>query len=327
MRCNTTELFFWTVIFAVESSLIIVGNIITIIVFWKLRCVLKKTYCLLINLTVSDLIVGFAAVERIVNNNIYILKNSKELRWREFIALYAFSGTASLTTLLLVAVERCYAILYPFRHRTLRTRIYINGVVGVWLMSILVAFIRLSPKVLPNSVIIFASPWILTCLAAMGVFAICCLYIVIWRLSKKEDPRISRDKREQNKRLAKTLFIVTATSVITWLPFAVTFVLPHHIRNEYDCAVHSASYVGRFTQLANSLLNPMIYCFRMPEFRRILKQDLFRRRRENVMNVQSGETFSLANVQVAVCEWTQVSSWSEETGNWEIAYYHSFIML
>ena len=275
MRYNTTELFFWTVIFAVESSLIIVGNIITIIVFWKLRCVLKKTYCFLINLTVSDLIVGFAAVERIVNNDIYILKNSKEVRWRELIAMYAFSGTASLTTLLLVAVERCYAILYPFRHRALRTRIYINGVVGVWLMSILVAFIRLSPKVLPNSVIIVASPWILTCLAAMGVFATCCLYIVIWRLSKKEDPRILRDKREQNKRLAKTLFIVTATSVVTWLPFAVAFVLPHHIRIRLCCTQCELS--GTFY--------PMIYCFRIPEFRRILKQDLFRRRRANVLNI------------------------------------------
>lgn len=302
LRCNTAEFIFWTVIFVVESLLIIVGNIITIVVFWKLRCVLKKTYCLLMNLTVADLIVGFSAIELIVNSNIYILKNSEELRWKGFIALNAFSGTASLTTLLLVAVERCYAIVYPFRHRALRTRIYINGIIGVWLMSILIAFIRLSPKVFSNSVITVASPWILTCSSAIGVFAICCLYIVIWKLSKKEDPRISRDKREQNKTLAKTLFIVTATSVVTWLPFAVTFVLPHHIRNHYDCAVHSARCVGRFTQLANSLLNPMIYCFRMPEFSKIVKQDLFRRRRANIMNVQSGETFSLANMAVAVCE-------------------------
>ena len=299
--CNTAELFFWTVIFAVESLLIIVGNIITIIVFWKLRCVLKKTYCLLINLTVADLIVGFSAIELIVNRNINILKISEELPWRGFLALTVFSGTASLATLLLVAVERCYAIVYPFRHRALRTRIYINGVVVVWLMSILVAFIRLSPTVFSSPVITVTSLWILTCLAASGVFTICFLYIAIWKLSKKEDPRISRDKREQSKRLAKTLFIVTATSVVTWLPFAVTFVLPHHIRNQYNCAVHSASYVGRFTQLANSLLNPMIYCFRMPEFSRILKHDLFRSRRANVMNVQSGVIFSLRKVPDPVC--------------------------
>ena len=298
--CNTAELFFWTVIFAVESLLIIVGNIITIIVFWKLRSVLKKTYRLLINLTVADLIVGFSAIELIVNSNINALKNSEELRWRGFIALDVLSGTASLATLLLVAVERCYAIVYPFRHRALTTRIYVNGVLVVWLMSILVALIRLAPKVFSNSVI--TASWLMTCLAAIGVLAICCLYIAIWKLSKKEDPRISRDKREQNKRLAKTLFIVTATSVVTWLPFAVTFVLPHHIRHQYDCAVHSASYVGRFTQLANSLLNPMIYCFRMPEFSKILKQVLFRRRRANILNVQLGETFSLANIPVAACK-------------------------
>ena len=302
MMCNTAELFFWTVIFAVESLLIIVGNIIAIIIFWKLRCVLKKTYCLLINLTVADLIVGFSAIELIVNNNINTLINSEEMHWRGFLALTVLSGTASLASLLLVAAERCYAIVYPFRHRALRTRMYINGVVVVWLMSILVAFIRSSPKVFSSPVITVASPWILTCLAAAGVFTICCLYIAIWSLSKKEDPRISRDKREQSKRLAKTLFIVTATSVVTWVPFAVTFVLPHHIRNQYSCAVQSARYVGRFTQLANSLLNPVIYCFRMPEFNKILKQGLFSGRRANIMNVQLGEAISLANIPVAVCE-------------------------
>ena len=150
MRCNTTELLFWTVIFAVESLFIIVGNIITIITFWKLRCVLKKTYCLLINLTVADLIVGFSAIELIVYNNIYILKNSEELRCRGFIALTVFSWTASLATLLLVAVERCHAIVYPFRHRALRTRIYINGVVGVWLMSVVVAFYKTVTKGSPQ---------------------------------------------------------------------------------------------------------------------------------------------------------------------------------
>ena len=93
MRCNTAELFFWTVIFAVESLLIIVGNIITIIVFWKLRCVLKKTYCLLINLAVADLIVGFSAIKMVVNYNIYILKNAEKLHWWGLVALYAFSDS------------------------------------------------------------------------------------------------------------------------------------------------------------------------------------------------------------------------------------------
>ena len=169
MTCNAEELIFWTVIFAVESFIIIVVNTITIVVFWKLRCVLKKTFCFLINLAVADLIVGFSAIELIVNSNINILKYSEELRWRGFLALNAFSGTASLATLLLVAAERCYAIAYPFRYRALRTRIYIYGVVGAWLMSFLMAFIRILPNVFTNSVVIFVSPWLLTCLAALGI--------------------------------------------------------------------------------------------------------------------------------------------------------------
>ena len=113
------------------------------------------------------------------------------------------------------------------------------------------------------------------------------------------------DKREQNKKLVKTLFIVTATvcrhvgPICCYVCFTTSFFF---IRNQYSCAVQSASYVGRFTQLANSLLNPIIYCFRMPEFNKILKQGLFSGRRANIMNVQSGEAISSANIPVAVCE-------------------------
>ena len=42
-----------------ESLTIIVGNIFTIFVFWKNRNRLKRTSFLLINLAVSDLLVGF----------------------------------------------------------------------------------------------------------------------------------------------------------------------------------------------------------------------------------------------------------------------------
>ena len=42
-----------------ESLFIIVGNIFTIFVFWKHRNRLKRTYVLLINLAVADLLVGF----------------------------------------------------------------------------------------------------------------------------------------------------------------------------------------------------------------------------------------------------------------------------
>ncbi len=287
MMCNTAELFSWTVIFAVESLVIIAGNTITIFVFWKLRSVLKKTYHLLINLTIADLTVGFGAIE-ILTINIYKLKTSEELKWREFISLDVFSGCASLITLLLIAVERWYAVVCPFRHRALTRRIYVNGIAWVWLMAVLATITSLVPKFFSNSVITVASPWIFTSVAAMVVITICCVYTKIWISSRKDDPRIPRVKREQNKRLAKTFFIVTASSVVAWLPFAVTFVLPHYFKSHKNCSLHSLFDAARFMQLANSFLNPVIYCYRMPEFSRILKEGLLRSKSAKV-NIRSAQ--------------------------------------
>lgn len=269
--CSSTELFSWTVLFIIETVVIIAGNIITIIAFWKLRSVLKRTYYLLINLAIADLTVGFSAIEMIVSN-IWELERSKKFSWKRFMAIDVLAGTTSLTILLFIALERFYAITYPFSHRALTKQIYMHGVVWAWVTGILVAAISLFPEFLSNPVITLASSWILTSLAVTGVSAVCCLYALIWKSSKKDDPRIPRDKREQNKRLAKTLFIVTLSSFVTWLPFAVTFVLPHHVENHESCILRSAVFAGKFLQLANSFLNPVVYCFRMPQFRRILRK-------------------------------------------------------
>lgn len=214
-------------------------------------------------------------------------------------ALDIFASTASLFTLLLIAVERCCAIVYPFRHRALTKRIYMNGVAGAWLMAVLITVTRfLTAEVFFDSVIFVASTWIITSLAAMVVLAICCLYTLIWISSKKDDPRIPRDKREQNKRLSKTLFIVTASSVVTWLPFAVIFVLPHHIKSHGNCILRSAIFAGRFLQLANSFLNSVVYCYRMPEFSRVIRQYLFWCRKVKAVNIRSAQTYILTDMPV-----------------------------
>ena len=46
------------IIYTLEAVLIVFGSAFTIFVFWTERSCLKRTYFLLINLTVADLLVG-----------------------------------------------------------------------------------------------------------------------------------------------------------------------------------------------------------------------------------------------------------------------------
>lgn len=276
--CKTDELFSWIVVFAVEFLVIITGNIITIFVFWKLRSVLKRTYYLLINLTIADLTVGLGVIE-IVSSNILKLKTNADTRWARYIAMDVFSGTASVTSLLLIAVERFFAIVFPFRHRVLTKRMYIHCIAGVWITSVLITTITTMPEFIENSVFVAISRLILASITIVCLTGICSLYTMIYVFFRKENPRIRRNKREQNKKLAKTLFIITMLTLITWIPLAVATVFPQ--RDEH-CVIPSSLFAGVFLQLANSALNPLVYCYRMPEFSTVLKQKFLKCRNTTV---------------------------------------------
>ena len=276
--CETAELFTWIAVFAVEFLVIIVGNIITIFVFWNLRSVLKRTYYLLINLTIADVTVGLGVI-KLLTSNILRLQTIEEARGARYIALDVFSGTASITSLLLIAVERFFAIVFPFRHRVWTQRMYAYCIAGVWITSVLITMITMIPEVFRDLILVRIPRLILASFTVICLIGICFSYTVIYVFSRKRIPPIGRDKREQNKRLAKTLFIVTMLSLIAWIPLAVATVSPQR----YDhCVIPNSLFVGIFLQLANSALNPAVYCYRMPEFRAVLKRIFFRCRNTTV---------------------------------------------
>lgn len=111
-----------------EAFLILFANTVTIIVFWKRRFQLRKTSVVLINLSVADLLVGVGAIEEFMG---FICS----LSWfKTYLILREYSSCAS-NSLVLVSLERVYAIVWPFRSRTTSTRTYIYAVGVVWLIS------------------------------------------------------------------------------------------------------------------------------------------------------------------------------------------------
>ncbi|XP_022806053.1 adenosine receptor A1-like [Stylophora pistillata] len=271
--CNSTEFFAWTALLATVTVAIIGGNIITTIVLWKLRSVLKRTYYLLINLTIADLVVGFGGVVLISTS---ILKHngldeSPLFVTTRFLRMDVFANNASLTSLLLIAGERFLAVAFPFLHKVITTRFYAKCIAGVWITSLLLNGIVLSSDVFPTSFRRTISRGILGYFTIVCLIAISAFYITIWVVSRKVDVRIPRDKRDQNKRLAKTLAIVTIASLIAWIPLSVHTVSPFSKLDE-NCILSGSRVITYFLQLTNSVINPLVYCFRMSEFRAVLKQ-------------------------------------------------------
>ena len=132
---SSTVTAFLIVIYTLEAFVIIVGNTFTIIVFWSQRSRLKRTYSILINLAVSDLLVGIA--EPIVLGTEKIARmtaiSGKEKSFTNpSSAFQVLASTTSVLFLALISLERVYSVLWPVHHRTTRTRSYIFVITVVW---------------------------------------------------------------------------------------------------------------------------------------------------------------------------------------------------
>ena len=92
----------------------------------------------------------------------------------------------------------------------------------------------------------------------------------------------------RERKLTKTLLLVTVTSLVIWLPYTISTFL-FYVIGIFASMAHwkivLLNYVLIFVFFANSLVNPIFYTIRMPEFRGALLL-LFCRRRQILRTVR-----------------------------------------
>ena len=275
----------WSFYFGLLATVIGVGNLLTIWIFLKQR-LRKRAHFLLISLAVADLLVGLLTVPLYIAINTALCFGRPYLLGRSVFELTdIFTGIASISTLAAISLERMYAIGWPFRHRTLNVRVSIFAIAIPWILAAIFTSIRLllyfsilTLKDFLHCFILFLStPLVVMCIA----------YFVVWKKQKTMMGNWNHAVRE--KRLAKTLFIITAASLLTWLPFQILNLLV--IRGELGGFPHINMTVNiiKFLQFSNSLVNAIIYPFRIPEFKSgLLCWATPRDRRHVVVPMQQG---------------------------------------
>ena len=164
---------------------------------------------------------------------------------------------------------RIVAILWPFRHRLLKTRYFYFSIGFVWLLS-LTNVISLNLRVDSVSSNGYTDSIYTSVTFIVSVLVITVAYLAIWiSMQRSKIPSNDCKSKEKNRTLAKTLFIVTALSIITCLPYGITIVFANFSE---DCRFSFWVHIIFLAQFANSFLNPIVYCFRMPEFKASLKK-------------------------------------------------------
>ena len=282
------------IIYICEAVLILTGNSITVYIFWSIRNRLKRTSYLLINLAVADILVGIGIIFWLLDGIAVMME--KELNsavGKTALIVDVIGIISSILSLALISLERMSAILWPFRHRTLSTRYYYVSVGTVWLLASLNVTVNVN---INNAYSILTVVTVIS-----SILIITGAYLAIWISTRRNEmsTNVSRTA-EQNRKLAKALFIVTALSIVTYLPSGISIAFKDYIDHLHSFRVQITIVV----QYSNSFLNPVVYYFKMPEFQTSLKKLLSRcsRRHRSFGETLSGSASGVTLKSLKVVE-------------------------
>ena len=260
-----------------ESLIIIISNIFTVFVFWKHRNKLKRTSLLLINLAVADLLVGLTELISIATYE--LPEQVDEHRFNSTVyghiasALRTLFSFASVFFLVLISLECAYALIWPLRHRVVSSKVYTYSVIFVWVAGIstgTLSFLAIHGLMVKVN-------WIVaTCvIAILCVTVICVSYLAIRKRLNRRVPALDGARRntqteaEPNSKLSRTLFIVIAASILFWFPCMVIYAI-YSLCSK--CFPSFVIHIFSMFRLTNSVVNPIIYSFRIPVFKETLKR-------------------------------------------------------
>ena len=202
--------------------LVIMGNLLTIIIFAKNKNIRKKHLFLVVSMAFADLFLGAFSLP------VYIYDVGYGFRlWTTFVGnvetnkpmliSYMIVDTAlsqaSLVSAVFITCERFYAIRWPFKHRTLSTQAYRIAIFSVRALALLISAIWTGSNLLFST---YFTTLIL-------IFNTCGCNIGIWQKFQTGRVAASHQKSRdlQNKRLTQTLLIVSGLTLFAWLPLVL----------------------------------------------------------------------------------------------------------
>ena len=286
MVVSSSECIIWFTVFTAESVAIVTVNLLAIILFIKNRNLRTRSMYLVISLTVADMLVGVLSGGYV---QFYFLQRCRliklNLSWKVDFSLsgfHFFFPFVSLTNIAMISLERFHATFRPFRHRLIKRWVYVVVITAVW--------------VFPLIVLVISGVELLYLIGyhryILESFCLLCLIVtfvsytsILFKFRFGAHPQRHCAAALRQRKLTVTLFITTLVSLLLWLPFNIYLLVDWStdILNSLSFKEGLNLYYSlRFLFYANSLVNPILYTIRMPDFKKALLSLFRRHQRENV---------------------------------------------
>ena len=238
----------------------------------------KRSKYLVINLAVIDRFVGGVVVYSLLYVPGVYCKLWHSIKDGIFLfvrVLRLLLSYGSLTNITSIALERVHATCLPFRHRVLKKWVYGLIIAVVWVTSGLTS--------LSFALLVLFEDILYAFYLELTFLSICLLIICVSYMSNVIKVRCGAQPQHngaasRERKLTMTLLIVTVVSLMLYLPYVVFYFV--YFISESDIFQSLPIYLNNallFLLFANSLVNPILYAIRMPEYRSAFLS-LFRRR-------------------------------------------------
>ena len=197
---------------------------------------------------------------------------------------------ASLFHLAMVNVERYIAIKHSLRYETLVTETRLISVSAVlWIITILLQLTMPADSIDndDNNYVIIDTGIMFLCIATI-FFCQVVLYFETRRHEKEiASQQVSVEVREKFMKEKKAFKLTTAILfflMLSYLPLIASRLLVSTFVITSVNSAYFAFFTGVFTACSNSLLNPIIYCVRIQQFRVALKEIVPRKSNVQAVN-------------------------------------------
>ena len=268
-----SECIAWLTVFGIEAAAMVTLNALVIIIYLRERSRRKRSMYLVINQAVADMFVG-----GLVISHCWILGSLCDFWAINFsgIAFYmltfAFSfffPLASLLNLTAISLDRTHATFRPFKHRLVKKKIFGAVIPAVWITAgLFTTIIDLTFELNDHILLPYLS------------FFFFCLFIILVSYSSIAIKIVCGNQphhhgaTNRERKLTKTLFIITVLFLLLTVPYVILRILLlvsfHTVVNlSLQASFWLLSCVS-FLLFANSVVNPVLYTFRMQEFKRAL---------------------------------------------------------
>ena len=272
------------VLHALFSPLAALGNLLVIYALWKASSIPANAKKMFLSLAVSDIAVGMVSQPATAAVIAVMLKMSSTDDFLGFdsfcptilLSLYfaiALPGFATFLNITAIAVDRLLSIFLHLRYQELVTSKRVTmALVSLWLTSAVSASIYISVpggNDVATAILLF-----------VGLVLTTAAYVYIFKVVRHHRNQILREHQVHNgqaeellrqKKVAYNAFFVFVVFLVCYLPYCtseIVFITNDSLQNI------KAKASSLFLVMLNCTLNPLIYCWRYREIRRIIKSTL-----------------------------------------------------